>query len=82
MIEILIICLIGAIAGYIAGAIVKSDNDSLLLNIVIGIVGGFIGYKLFGHMLHITGNVWVNKTLTAIAGAAILAFIIKIIRRR
>ena len=82
MIEILIICLIGAIAGSIAGAIVKTDTDGLLIDIVIGIVGGFIGYKLFGHRLHITGNVWVNKTLTATVGAILLSLIIKLIGRR
>ncbi len=82
MTEILIICLIGAIAGWIAGAIVNSDSNSLLLDIVIGIVGGFIGYKLFGTKLDITGNIWINKILTATAGAVILALIIKLLRRR
>jgi len=80
--EILIICLIGAIAGWIAGALVGSDSDSFLLDILIGIVGGYIGYKLFGNRLSITSNLWVNKVITATAGATILALIIKLVRRR
>ena len=44
--EILIICLIGAIAGWIAGALIDFDSGSILLDILIGIIGGFIGYSL------------------------------------
>jgi uncharacterized membrane protein YeaQ/YmgE (transglycosylase-associated protein family) len=79
--EILIICLIGAIAGWIAGALIDFDSGSILLDILIGIVGGFIGYSLFGAKLYITGNIWVNKVITATAGAVILGLIIKLVRR-
>ncbi len=79
--EILIMCLIGAIAGSIAGALVRSENDSLLVDIIIGIVGGFIGYKLFGSKLNISGNYWVNRVITATVGAVLLSLIIKLLRR-
>jgi len=79
--EILIICFIGAVAGWIAGALVNSDSGSFLLDILIGIVGGYIGYRLFGNKLSFTGNIWINKIITATAGATILALIIKLIRR-
>ena len=82
MMEILIICVIGAIVGWLAGVIVNSDSNSLLLDIIIGIVGGYIGYRLFGHKLSITSSPLINTIITATAGAAILAFVIKIIRRR
>ncbi|MBA3829798.1 MAG: GlsB/YeaQ/YmgE family stress response membrane protein [Taibaiella sp.] len=81
MVEILIICLIGGIAGYLASIIVRSENDSLLLDIIIGIAGGYIGYRLFGRKLSFTGNIWIDKTVTATAGALLLALIIKLIRR-
>lgn len=80
--EILIICLVGGIAGWLAGVIVGSDGGSFLLDIVIGIIGGFIGYKLFGDMLNITSSPLINHILTATAGASILALAIKLIRRR
>jgi uncharacterized membrane protein YeaQ/YmgE (transglycosylase-associated protein family) len=79
--EILVIIIIGAIAGWLAGMIVNSDSSSLLLDIVIGIVGGYIGQKLFHNMLNITGNHWINLILTATAGGVILALAIKLIRR-
>jgi uncharacterized membrane protein YeaQ/YmgE (transglycosylase-associated protein family) len=49
--HILIILIVGAIAGWLGGALVNSDNGSLLLDIFIGIVGGYIGYWLFGSKL-------------------------------
>lgn len=79
--HILVIIIIGAIAGWIAGALVDADNSSILLDILIGIVGGYIGYSLFGTKLNLTDNVYVNEVITATAGAAILALIIKLIRR-
>lgn len=81
MMEILIVLLVGAIAGWLAGMIVQSESDSIMLDILIGIVGGFIGYKLFGNQLNITGSRFINHIITATAGAAILALGIKIIRR-
>jgi len=78
--EILIICLIGAIAGWIAGAIIDFDSGSFLLDILIGIIGGYIGYRLFGTKLDITGNIWVNKVITATSGAIILGLAIKLIK--
>ena len=79
--HLLIILLIGAIAGWIAGALVDADNGSFLLDILIGIVGGYIGYRLFGNMLNITENRFVNEVITSTAGAVILAVVIKLIRR-
>ena len=79
--EILIICLIGAIAGWIAGAIVNYDSPGIFMDILIGIVGGYIGYRLFGTKLNLTDNVWVNNVITSAAGATLLAIIIKVVRR-
>lgn len=79
--EILIICIIGAIAGWLAGMVVNLESGSFLLDIVIGIVGGYIGYKLFGTKLSITDSHWVNLIITSTAGAAILCLGIKVVRK-
>ena len=78
--EILIICVIGAIAGWIAGALLNVENDSILVDILIGIVGGYLGYRLFGSKLNITTNIWVNYVITATAGAAIICLALKLVR--
>ena len=46
--NLLYVLLIGAIAGWLAGKIMKGGGFGLLLNIVLGIVGGFVGNWLFG----------------------------------
>ena len=79
--EILIICLIGAIAGWIAGALVNVETGSLLLDILMGIIGGYLGYRLFGSKLNITSNYWVNLVITSTVGASILAIGIKLLRQ-
>ncbi len=78
---LLITIIVGAIVGWLAGNIVDSDSSSILLDIVIGIVGSFVGVKVFGHMLYLTSNGFVNSIITALAGAVILALAIKLIRR-
>jgi len=80
--ELLIILIVGAIAGWLAGMIVDSDSQSLLLDIVIGIVGGYIAVKwIFHGVLHLTSYRYVDLTITSTVGAVVLALIIKLIRR-
>jgi uncharacterized membrane protein YeaQ/YmgE (transglycosylase-associated protein family) len=40
--------IIGAIAGLIAGKVMKGGGFGILLNIILGIVGGVVGSWLFG----------------------------------
>ena len=48
--------LVGALIGWIASLIMKTDAEKgALLNIVIGIVGSLLGRWLFGDVLHIVG---------------------------
>lgn len=80
--EWLIILIIGAIAGWLAGMIVDSDGGGLLLDIVLGILGGWIAVNYIFHgVLHLTGYRFIDLTITATIGAAVLALIIKLIRR-
>ena len=71
---------LGLIAGMIAKAIVPSGPGGLLGDIIVGIVGAFIGgyvYTFFGHA-GITGfNLW--SILCAIVGALILLTIIRLL---
>ena len=79
--HILVILVIGAIAGWVAGSLVQEDNRGFLLDILIGIIGGWLGYRLFGHKLSITGSRLINEIITAIAGATLLSLGLKIIKK-
>jgi uncharacterized membrane protein YeaQ/YmgE (transglycosylase-associated protein family) len=73
--------IIGAIAGWLAGVLVKGGGFGLIVDIIVGIVGAFIGGWLAG-VLHISvGGGWISSIITAVVGAVILLFVIRLIRR-
>jgi uncharacterized membrane protein YeaQ/YmgE (transglycosylase-associated protein family) len=73
--------IIGAIAGWLAGVLVKGGGFGLIVDIIVGIVGAFIGGWLAG-VLHISlGSGWIGSIITAVIGAVILLFIIRLIKR-
>jgi uncharacterized membrane protein YeaQ/YmgE (transglycosylase-associated protein family) len=73
--------IIGAIAGWLAGVLVKGGGFGLFVDIIVGIVGAFIGGWLAG-VLHISvGGGWISSIITAVVGAVILLFVIRLVRR-
>jgi uncharacterized membrane protein YeaQ/YmgE (transglycosylase-associated protein family) len=73
--------IIGAIAGWLAGVLVKGGGFGLIVDIIVGIVGAFIGGWLSG-VLHISlGGGWLGSIITAVIGAVILLFIIRLFKR-
>ncbi|HTR06541.1 MAG TPA: GlsB/YeaQ/YmgE family stress response membrane protein [Paraburkholderia sp.] len=73
--------IIGAIAGWLAGVLVKGGGFGLIVDIIVGIVGAFIGGWLAGLLgIHIGGGM-ISSIITAIIGAVILLFIIRLFKR-
>jgi len=73
--------IIGAIAGWLAGVLVKGGGFGLFVDIIVGIVGAFIGGWLAGLLgIHIGGGI-ISSIITAIVGAVILLFIIRLVKR-
>lgn len=81
-VETLIIWLVvGAIAGWLAGAVVKGGGFGLIGDIVVGIVGALIGGWLAGVLgIHIGGGI-IASILTATAGAIVLLLLVRLVRR-
>ncbi|MBX9774394.1 MAG: GlsB/YeaQ/YmgE family stress response membrane protein [Xanthobacteraceae bacterium] len=80
--EALIIWLIvGALAGWIAGLIVKGYGFGLIGNIVIGIIGAVIAGWLLPRIGIVIGSGFVAALINAVIGAVILLVIIGLIRR-
>ena len=81
-IESLIIWLIvGAVAGWLAGLIVKGMGFGLLGNIVVGIVGAFIAGWLLPRLGIAIGGGMIASIINATIGAVILLVILGLIRR-
>lgn len=78
---IIVWLIIGAIAGWLAGSLVKGGGFGLIGDIIVGIIGAFIGGWLAG-MLHIAiGGGLISSIVTATIGAVILIFILRMIKR-
>lgn len=78
---IAVVVLIGAIAGWLAGKIVKGDDFGLTGNIVIGIVGAVLGGFLLPLVGVNIGRGVIGAIIQATSGAVILLLLIKLIRR-
>jgi uncharacterized membrane protein YeaQ/YmgE (transglycosylase-associated protein family) len=73
--------IIGAIAGWLAGLLVKGSGFGVIVDIIVGIVGAFIGGWLAG-VLHVSlGSGWISSIITAVIGAVILLFVIRLFKR-
>lgn len=77
---LLILLIIGAIAGWLAGTLVKGYGFGLLGNIVIGVIGAFIGAWLMP-MLGFGMAGLIGQIVSATIGAIILLFLIGLVRR-
>ncbi len=73
--------IIGAIAGWIAGKIVKGSGSGILMNIVVGVVGALIGGFLLSFFLDTASGGWWFTLFTAILGAVILLWIVGKVRK-
>ena len=78
--SLLIFLLIGAIAGWIAGSVMKGKGYGIIGNMVIGIIGAVIGGFIFG-LLGISAGGLIGSLITATVGAIALIFVIRLIKK-
>lgn len=78
--------IIGGLAGWIASKIMGTDEQQgILLNVIVGVVGAFLGGLILGFFIDTEGMGWILTFLTAIAGACLLLWIVGMVtgsRRR
>ncbi|KFN50721.1 GlsB/YeaQ/YmgE family stress response membrane protein [Arenimonas composti] len=80
VIQIAVFLLIGALAGWLAGVVMKGRGYGVVVNIVIGVIGAFFGGWLlpkFG--LRFGGEI--GLFITAFIGAVILVAIARVLRK-
>ncbi|MGB3243054.1 MAG: GlsB/YeaQ/YmgE family stress response membrane protein [Sulfitobacter sp.] len=78
---LLIIALIGAVAGWLAGVLVDGYGFGLLGNIVVGIVGAFIAGFLFPALGFSLGGGILASIVHATIGAVILLLVLRVLKR-
>ncbi|RUU43548.1 MULTISPECIES: GlsB/YeaQ/YmgE family stress response membrane protein [unclassified Mesorhizobium] len=79
--SLLVFIIIGAIAGWLAGLIVKGFGLGLVGNIVVGIVGAFIAGWLFPRLGFAIGGGIFASIVHATIGAVILLVLIKLVKQ-
>ena len=78
---IIIILIVGAVAGWLAGQIVRGMGFGLIGNIVVGIVGALVAGWLLPRIGIAIGGGMVASIINATIGAVVLLVIIGLVRR-
>ena len=78
--SLLVFLIVGAVAGWLAGLIVKGYGFGLLGNIVVGIVGALIAGWLFPYLGLTLGGGILAAIIHATIGAVILLVLIRLVR--
>lgn len=78
---LLLALLIGAIAGFLAGQLMKGQGFGLVGNIIVGIVGSLVFGLLFGG-LNLLNSPILSEIAGGTIGAVILLFVIALFKRK
>ena len=78
---ILIILIVGAVAGWLAGLIVRGMGFGLIGNILVGIVGALIAGWLLPQIGIVIGGGMIASIINATIGAVVLLVILGLIKR-
>ena len=73
-------CIVGLIAGFLAGKVMKGGGFGIAMDIVIGIVGAMIGGWVFG-LLGIYSGGMIGSVVIAFVGACILLWLVRLIKK-
>ena len=78
---LLYIILVGLVAGWATGKIMKGSGYGPIVDILLGIAGAIIGSRLLGLLGIYTSGGLVPSILVAILGAVVLVLIVRLIKR-
>ena len=73
-------CIVGLIAGFLAGKVMKGGGFGVVMDIVIGIVGAIIGGWVFG-LIGIYAGGLIGSIVVAFVGACILLWLVRMIKK-
>jgi len=80
--SLLVILVIGIVAGWLAGKVVRGGGFGLIGDLAVGIVGAFIASVLFPKLgVHIGSGIG-EQIVYAMLGAIILLLVLRLVARR
>lgn len=72
---------VGLIAGWLAGKVMRGGGYGVLVDIVLGILGAIVGGWLFGALHIFVGYGLIGSILVAFVGAVILVWITRLLKK-
>ena len=73
--------LVGLVAGWLAGMLVKGGGFGVVGDIVVGVLGALVGGFLFGFLGFSGGGGLLGSVVVATVGAVVLIFVLRLIKR-
>jgi uncharacterized membrane protein YeaQ/YmgE (transglycosylase-associated protein family) len=73
--------LVGLVAGWLAGMLVKGGGFGVIGDIIVGVLGALVGGFLFGFLGFSGGGGLLGSIVVATVGAVVLIFVLRLIKR-
>jgi len=80
-VNVLWFLLVGVIAGWLAGVLVKGGGFGLIGDLVVGIIGALIGGLFFSGLAGFAGGGLLGSILVATLGAVLLLVVLRVLKR-
>lgn len=72
--------IVGGVAGWLAGQFMKGSGYGLLVNILLGLLGGFVGNLVFG-LLGLDATNLIGRIICAAVGAVLIIVLARAVRK-
>ena len=79
--SLLVFLVVGALAGWLAGQVVRGGGFGLIGDVVVGIIGAFIAGWLFPRLGFSLGTGIVRAIVNATIGSILLLLLLRLVRR-
>ncbi len=76
LIHLVFFLLIGLAAGWLAGRITKGKSDGLVNDLIVGVVGAFLGGVLFS-LIGLSASNLIGSLITATVGAIVFLYLLR-----
>lgn len=73
--------IVGLVAGFLAGKVMKGGGYGVLMDIILGMLGAIVGGWLFGLLGISAGGGLIGGILVAFVGAVVLIWLTRVLKR-
>jgi uncharacterized membrane protein YeaQ/YmgE (transglycosylase-associated protein family) len=79
--HLLLFLVIGVVAGFLAGKIMRGAGYGLVGDLIVGVIGSFIGVWVFG-LLGIAAGGILGLLAASVVGAVLLLYVLRLVKKR